>query len=150
EPSASTHVDSSLELPAQRPASPEMYESPSAAIDGVPEPGPSASAGAASAPTASSASSTARAVVFDMVPPCWCGAAPRPLLSHRILVPVDRAGHERVRAERAAEHALRLPRGGEQRVEVDPRLDAHLVQHRDEVLARDVAGRAGRDGAAAE
>jgi hypothetical protein len=55
-----------------------------------------------------------------------------------------------VRAERAAEDLLGRARGLEQRVEVDAGLDPHLVQHRDEVLGGDVAGRAGRDGAAAE
>src|SRR4051794_14973180 len=42
EPGASTRELEPLVLPAQRPASPEIAESPSAAIDGVPTPGPSA------------------------------------------------------------------------------------------------------------
>src|SRR4051794_9011229 len=44
EPSASTFELESFVLPAQRPASPEIAESPSATIAGVPEPGPSAHA----------------------------------------------------------------------------------------------------------
>src|SRR3954462_3301164 len=50
------------------------------------------------------------------------------------VLPVARAGDERVRTERPAEHALGVARRLEQRVEVDAGLDAHLVQHRDEVL----------------
>src|SRR3954452_22252445 len=46
EPSASTRDDELLVLPAQRPASPEIAESPSATTAGVPTPGPSALAGA--------------------------------------------------------------------------------------------------------
>ena len=46
--------------------------------------------------------------------------------------------------------SLGLARGAEQRLEVDARLDPHLVQHRDEVLGGDVAGRARRHRAAAE
>src|ERR1044072_3386571 len=44
EPSASTFALESLVLPAQRPASPEIAESPSATIAGAPTPGPSAHA----------------------------------------------------------------------------------------------------------
>src|SRR4051794_5123598 len=55
------------------------------------------------------------------------------------LVPVDRARDQRVRAERPAEHALGVARGLQQRIEVDAGLDAHLVEHRDEVLGGDVA-----------
>src|ERR1051325_4474942 len=43
-PSASTLPLESLVLPAQRPASPEIAESPSATIAGAPTPGPSAHA----------------------------------------------------------------------------------------------------------
>src|SRR3954451_8012213 len=64
--------------------------------------------------------------------------------------PVDRAGDERVRAERPAEHAPHRARGLQQRLEVDSGLDAHLVEHRHEILGGDVAGRAGRHGAASE
>src|ERR671917_586295 len=64
--------------------------------------------------------------------------------------PHHRTGREEVAAERAAEQRLDGPAGLEQRLEVDARLDAHLVQHRHEVLGGDVAGRAGRDRAAAE
>ena len=66
------------------------------------------------------------------------------------LLPVDRPGAQHVGAERAAEQLLRRARGLDQRREVDPGLDPHLVQHRDQVLGRDVAGRARRDRAAAE
>src|SRR5688572_13028291 len=44
EPSASTLVYESFVLPAQRPASPEIAESPSVTTVGVPTPGPSAEA----------------------------------------------------------------------------------------------------------
>src|SRR4051812_47928878 len=47
-----------------------------------------------------------------------------------VRAPVDRPRDERVRAQRPAEHAPHLARGLEQRVEVDPGLDAHLVEHR--------------------
>src|SRR4051794_37986607 len=43
-PSASTFALESFVLPAQRPASPETAESPSATIAGAPDPGPSAHA----------------------------------------------------------------------------------------------------------
>ena len=52
--------------------------------------------------------------------------------------------------QRAAEDLLDPARACEQRRELDARVDAHLVQHRDEVLSGDVAGRAGRHGAATE
>src|SRR5919112_1862101 len=48
-PSASTRAGSPFVLPAQRPASPEIAESPSVTTAGVPVPGPSAAAGAATA-----------------------------------------------------------------------------------------------------
>src|SRR5206468_11782480 len=70
--------------------------------------------------------------------------------SARGRAPVDRTGDQGVRAERPAEDALSLARGLEQAVEVDPRLDAHLVPHRDEVLGGEIAGRAGGHRAAAE
>src|SRR5437764_3124465 len=66
------------------------------------------------------------------------------------LVPVDRTRDQRVRAERAPEDPLGLAGGLQQRVEVHAGLDAHLVQHRDEVLGGDVAGGALRHRAAAE
>ena len=65
-------------------------------------------------------------------------------------VPVDRARRQHVGAERPAEHLLRRARGLDQPRQVDPGLDPHLVQHRDDVLGRDVAGRARRHRAAAE
>src|SRR5215204_2551544 len=49
EPSASTRHAAMFVLPAQRPASPEMAESPSVTTVGVPTPGPSATAGPAMA-----------------------------------------------------------------------------------------------------
>ena len=57
---------------------------------------------------------------------------------------------ERVRAELAAEQLAHRVRREEQRAQVDPGLDPHLVQHPDEVLGGDVAGRARRHRAAAE
>src|SRR3954452_4722981 len=68
--------------------------------------------------------------------------------AHRM--PLDGAGHERVRAERAPEVRLDRARDLQQRGEVDAGLDHHLVQHGDDVLRGDVAGRTGRDGTAAE
>ena len=47
-------------------------------------------------------------------------------------------------------NALDVARDLDERAEVDAGRDAHLVQHPDEVLGRDVARRARRDGAAAE
>src|SRR6266540_5287913 len=64
--------------------------------------------------------------------------------------PLDGPGDEDVAAQRTSEHTLDVAARLEQRLDVDARLDAHLVQHRDQVLRRDVAGGAGRDGAAAE
>src|SRR5205085_6297123 len=68
----------------------------------------------------------------------------------RLAAPRHGAGDERVARERAAEDPAHAARAREQRVEVDARRDAHLAEHRDEVLGRDVAGRAGGHGAAAE
>ena len=65
-------------------------------------------------------------------------------------MPVDRTGGEQVAGQRAAQHLLRPARAADQRLQVDAGLDAHLVQHRDEVLGGDVAGRAARHRAAAE
>src|SRR3954467_12714545 len=59
-PSASTRAESPFVLPAQRPASPEIAESPSVTTVGVPTPGPSAAAGAATASTAVPANRTDR------------------------------------------------------------------------------------------
>ena len=55
-----------------------------------------------------------------------------------------------MRAQRAAEDRGDVAGRGQQRLEVDAGVDAHLVQHRDEVLRGDVARGAGRDGAPAE
>src|SRR6185503_10668114 len=49
EPSASTRHAAMFVLPAQRPASPDIAESPSVTTVGVPTPGPSAAAGPANA-----------------------------------------------------------------------------------------------------
>src|ERR1700694_1195267 len=65
-------------------------------------------------------------------------------------MPVDRARRQQMAAERAAEDLLHGPRGLEQRYEIDSRLDPHLVHHRDEILAGDVAGRAGGHWTSAE
>src|SRR5690349_3246251 len=67
-----------------------------------------------------------------------------------VVVPVDRAGREHVRAEWPAEHVARGAARLQESLEVDAGLDPHLVKHRDEVLGGDVAGRSGRDRAAAE
>ena len=48
------------------------------------------------------------------------------------------------------EDGLRRARRLDELLEVDPRLVAHLVEHRDEVLGRDVAGGPGRDRAPAQ
>src|SRR5215208_7295266 len=65
-------------------------------------------------------------------------------------MPLDRARHERVRAERSAEDRGDIAGGAEQCLEVDPGVDAHLVQHRHQVLGRDVPRSAGWHRAAAE
>src|SRR5579884_2309714 len=67
-----------------------------------------------------------------------------------VSMPVHRAGGEGVAAERPAERRLDGPGAVEQRGQVDPGLDPHLVEHRDEVLGGDVAGGARGDRAAAE
>src|SRR5215207_4705077 len=65
-------------------------------------------------------------------------------------MPVHRTRHERVRAKRAAEDRGDVAGAGEEGLEVDAGVDAHLVEHRHEVLGRDVAGGARRHRAAAE
>ena len=65
-------------------------------------------------------------------------------------VPVDGPGGEHMGAERPAEHLLGLGGGLDQLRQVHPGLDPHLLQHRDQVLGRDVPGRARRHRAAAE
>src|SRR4051794_35633721 len=67
-----------------------------------------------------------------------------------VAMPVHRPGDEDVACELPPEDPLHLARARDQRLEVDPGLDAHLVEHRDEVFACDVAGRPRRHGAAAE
>src|SRR4051794_40508468 len=71
-------------------------------------------------------------------------------LSSRMGLPLDRAGDQRVRAQRAAEDVAHRPGGVEQARQVDAGGDPHLVQHRDEVLGGDVARRAGGHRAAAQ
>ena len=62
-------------LPAQRPASPEIAESPSVTTVGVPTPGPSASAGGASPSTTPQTTSIARtADRMTFSPPVGCAA----------------------------------------------------------------------------
>src|SRR5262245_7270312 len=66
-PSASTRDELLFVLPAQRPASPEIAESPTATTAGAPTPGPSAKAGAApTAERATAASRTGRSFLVDM------------------------------------------------------------------------------------
>ena len=59
EPSASARVEESFEAPAQRPASPEIAESPTVTTVGVPTPGPSAAAAGATTPSTTMAATTA-------------------------------------------------------------------------------------------
>src|SRR5262249_35602153 len=66
------------------------------------------------------------------------------------LLPVHRPRPEHMRTKRPAQQLLGGAGGVEQLDEVDAGGDSHLVEHRDEVLGRDVAGRARGDGAAAE
>src|SRR3954465_11197075 len=61
-PSASTRAGPAFVLPAQRPASPEIAESPSVTTTGVPTPGPSADAGAAAPRTTDTAKNTNRRI----------------------------------------------------------------------------------------
>src|SRR5688500_9137196 len=49
-------------------------------------------------------------------------------------MPVHRPGAQNVGAERTAEEILHLARGLDQLRQVNPRVDAHLVEHRDQVL----------------
>ena len=58
-------------LPAQRPASPEIAESPSVTTAGVPTPGPSADAAGASASTSPIATSSTRTSDRIRTPPRW-------------------------------------------------------------------------------
>ena len=53
-------------------------------------------------------------------------------------------------AQRPAENLLRAAGAREQRLQVDAGVDAHPVEHRHEILARDVPRRARRHRAAAE
>src|SRR3954447_8498493 len=62
-PSASTRAGPAFVLPAQRPASPEIAESPSVTTTGVPTPGPSADAGAAAPRTTATTTNTNRRIM---------------------------------------------------------------------------------------
>src|SRR4051795_3587976 len=65
DPSASTFAELPFVLPAQRPASPEIAESPTATTAAVPEFGPSARAAVAPAPThVAPAASSAIRILF--------------------------------------------------------------------------------------
>ena len=61
-----------------------------------------------------------------------------------------RPGLHHLARQGAPEDLLHVERGGAQQLEVDPGLDAELVQQVDQVLGADVAGGAGRERAAAE
>src|SRR3954447_1726931 len=58
-PSASTRAVSPFVLPAQRPASPEIAESPTDTIVGAPTPGPSARAAPTAGPSAAATTASA-------------------------------------------------------------------------------------------
>src|SRR3954471_13508695 len=77
-PSASTRAGPAFVLPAQRPASPEIAESPSVTTTGVPTPGPPADAGAAAPRTTATTTNTNRRI---MHPPTalWTRRAYAPL-----------------------------------------------------------------------
>src|SRR6202042_3719017 len=65
-------------------------------------------------------------------------------------LPRHRPREQDVAPERAPEYLLRRTRGRDQRAQVDPGRDAHLMEHRYQVLGRDVPGRPRRHRAAAE
>src|SRR5690606_25173670 len=65
-------------------------------------------------------------------------------------LPFNRAGGEKVRSEWSTQQLLHRPRSLEQPLQVHPGGDVHLMQHRDQVLRGDVAGRAGRHRAASQ
>ena len=58
-----------------------------------------------------------------------------------LLAPIDWACREHMAPERAPEHLLGVTSARDQLCEVDSGLVPHLVQHRHQVLGRDVAGR---------
>src|ERR687897_728754 len=70
-PGASTRQDSLFVLPAQRPASPEIAESPSVTTAGAPTPGPSAATGAARASVAMVRMRQTRPIARIEHPPSW-------------------------------------------------------------------------------
>src|SRR5438105_3277079 len=65
-------------------------------------------------------------------------------------IPVHRSGDENVTGQPAPEDALHLGRGRDQPLESDSCFDAHLLKHRDQILAGDVSGRPGGNRASAE
>ena len=81
EPSASTLLGEPFVLPAQRPASPEIAESPTLTTAGVPTPGPSASAGTAGT-HASPAAATSTDTTFLMTHSSAARCPPRADLYH--------------------------------------------------------------------
>src|SRR5215213_6547756 len=87
EPSASTREEDWFVLPAQRPASPEIAESPSVTTVGVPVPGPSAHAAGASASTSPTATISTRTSDLIRTPPRWLAPS-----SPRGARPVNQAG----------------------------------------------------------
>ena len=66
------------------------------------------------------------------------------------MAPLHGPRREDVAPEPASEQSLDLARGVNQGDEVDAGRDPHLVQHRDEILGRDIAGRADGHRTAAE
>src|SRR5438874_2012224 len=74
----------------------------------------------------------------------------RPCRGSPISVPLNRPRAQHMGAERAPEQVLDGPRGLDQLPQLDPGIDAHLVQHRDQVLGGDVPRRPRRDRAAAK
>src|SRR5438270_6762321 len=86
-----------------------------------------------------------RAIAKCITAPCW-EIFTRPLLA----IPVHRACEEHVARQSPAEDRLHLGRGGDQRRHIDPGLDSHLAEHRDQIFAGHVAGRPGGNRAPAE
>ena len=64
--------------------------------------------------------------------------------------PAARAGPHHLTGEVAADEVLGEVGGVDERVEIDTGVDVHVLEHVDQVLGDDVAGRARRVGAAAE
>src|SRR6516165_5123516 len=106
----------------------------------------------ASSAASSASTSVSPSALAGALPMTRCMTAPGREVSTRSLaaIPVHRTRDQDMAREAAPEHALNLGRGGDQRLQVDSGLDPHLREHRDEVLAGDVAGRARRHRAAPE